>query len=148
VELGKTIKTMFKHCACNSKECLKYCASSVIQGLESEFKDLFLEVAKDRGNSTSLAGRMSAEYWNVMAEPENLQMTQQIQISRFLTQPFGHKVVILQQELLAPFGLEFVPYETFHKVIGGKQILYYFCHLAQLWEFYLPELLESFKKPS
>jgi hypothetical protein len=112
-KLQKTIKMMVKHCAGDGKECLKSCATSVIQGLESEFKDSFLEVAKDRGYSSSLAGKMSAEYWNAMAEAANLRTTQQIQLSSFLTQHFGHKVVVSQRELAA-FGSEFVPYETFH----------------------------------
>jgi hypothetical protein len=88
---------------------------------------------------------MSAEYWNAMAEAVNLRTTQQIQISRFLTQHFGHKVVVLQRELAA-FGSEFVPYETFHEEFGGKKILYSYRDLPQLLEFYLPELLESFEK--
>jgi hypothetical protein len=133
---------MVKHCAGNNDESLKSCATSVIRGLENEFKDSFLDVAKERGYSTSLAGKMSAEYWNAMAEAANLRTTQQIQISRFLTQHFGHKVVVSQRELAA-FGSEFVPYETFHEIIGGKKILYSFRDLAQLLEFYLPELLEQ-----
>ena len=75
-----------------------------------------------------------------------MRMTQQIQISRYLTQLFGHKVVVSQRELAA-FGSEFVPYETFHEEIGGKKILYSYRDLAKLLEFYLPELLESFEKP-
>jgi hypothetical protein len=34
----------------------------VIAGLESKFKELFLEVVKAKGYSTSQAGLMSAEY--------------------------------------------------------------------------------------
>jgi hypothetical protein len=145
IKLQKTITTMVKYCAADDEECLKSLATSVIGVLEIEFRDSFLEVAKDRGYSTSLAGKMSAEYWNAMAEAANLRTTQQIQISRYLTQHFGHKVVVSQRELAA-FGSEFVPYETFHEEIGGKKILYSYRDLAKLLEFYLPELLESFEK--
>jgi hypothetical protein len=61
-KLQTTIKKMVKHCGGDDDECQKLCATSVIRGLESEFKDSFLEVAKERGYSTSLAGKMSAEY--------------------------------------------------------------------------------------
>jgi hypothetical protein len=126
-KLQKTIKTMVKHCAGDNEKCLKSCATSVIQGLESEFKDSFLEVAKDRGYSSSLAGKMSAEYWNAMAEAANLRTAQQIQISRFLTQHFGHKVVFLQRELAA-FGSEFVPYIPSTRKVGVKR----FCILIEI----------------
>jgi hypothetical protein len=116
---------MVKHCAGNDEERLKFCATSVIRGLESEFKDLFLEVVKDKGYSTSLAGKMSAEHWNVMAKAADLRTTQQIQILRFLTQHLRHKVVVSKRELAA-FGLESIPYGGFHKETGGKKNLFFF----------------------
>jgi hypothetical protein len=83
-KLQKTIKTMIMHCADDDEECLKSCATSVIGSLENEFKDSFLNVAKERGYSTSMAGKMSAEYWNAMAEAANLRTNQQIQTRLYI----------------------------------------------------------------
>jgi hypothetical protein len=61
---------------------------TVIGGLESEFRESFLEVATSKDYSTIQAGVMNAKYWTAMAEAANLRATQQRVISRFLFHHF------------------------------------------------------------
>jgi hypothetical protein len=88
---------------------------------------------------------MGAEYWTAMAESANLRTTQQTIISRFLFHHFGHRVVVPQRELAA-YGSSYVEYETFTETFKGKKVLYSFRDVSKLFDFYLPEMLESFKK--
>jgi hypothetical protein len=120
-------------------------AVKVIEGLESEFKESFLEVATSKGYSTIQAGVMSAAYWTEMAEAANLRTTQQRVISRFLFHHFGHRVVVPQRELAA-YGLQYVTFETFTKSFNGTKVLYLYRDITVLLEFYLQQLLGSFSK--
>jgi hypothetical protein len=61
-----------KYCTDNDEDSLRQGAVKVITGLESEFKELFLEVARSKCYSTIQAGVMSAEYWTAMGEVANL----------------------------------------------------------------------------
>jgi hypothetical protein len=72
IKLRNIVVRIIKHCADNDAESLQGCSTKVITGLESSFKDAFLDVAKDKGYSTSQAGVMGAEYWTAMAEAANL----------------------------------------------------------------------------
>jgi hypothetical protein len=102
MKLRNIVVWIIKHCADNDAESLQGCSTKVITGLESSFKDAFLDVAKDKGYSTSQAGVMGAEYWTAMAEAANLRTTQQTIISiRFLFHHFGHRVVVPQRQLAA-----------------------------------------------
>jgi hypothetical protein len=103
-----------KYCTDNDEDSLRQGAVKVIEDLESEFKESFLEVAMSKGYSTIQAGVMSAEYWTAMAEAANLRTTQQRVISRFLFHHCGHGVVVPQRELAA-YGLQYVTFETFTK---------------------------------
>jgi hypothetical protein len=76
-----------KYCTGNDEDSLRQGAVKVITGLESKFKESFLEVAKAKGCSTSQAGVMSAKYWTAMVEAANLLTTQHKVITRF---HFGH----------------------------------------------------------
>ena len=69
-----------------------------------------------------------------MAEAAELQRTQQTIISRFLFHHFGHQVVVLQCQLAA-YGSSY-----------GKKVLYSLRDVSKLFEFYLPEMLDSSKK--
>jgi hypothetical protein len=111
----------------------------VIEGLESEFKESFLEVSRSKGYS------MSADYWTAMAEVANLRTTQQRVILRFLFHHFGHRVVVPQCELAA-YGSQYVTFKTFTKSFNGRKVLYLYRDITVLLEFYLPQLLGSFSK--
>jgi hypothetical protein len=145
IKLRNIVVRIIKYCADNDAESLQGCSTKVIIGLESSFKEAFLDVAKLKGYSTSQAGVMGAEYWTAMAEAANLRTTQQTIISRFLFHHFGHRVVVPQRQLAA-YGSTYVEYETFTEIFNGKQVLYSFRDISKLFEFYLPEMLESFKK--
>jgi hypothetical protein len=90
-----------KYCTDNDEGSLRQGAVKVIAGLESEYKESFLEVAKVKGYTTIQAGVMSTMYWTAMAEAANLQSRQQRIIARFLFHHFGHQVVVPQRKLVA-----------------------------------------------
>jgi hypothetical protein len=145
IKLRNIVVRIIKCCADNDAESLQGCSTKVIAGLESSFKEAFLDVAKVKGCSESQAGVMGAEYWTAMAEAANLRTTQQTIISRFLFHHFGHRVVVPQRQLAA-CGSSYVEYETFTETFNGKKVLHSFRDVSKLFEFYLPEMLESFKK--
>jgi hypothetical protein len=75
IKLRNVVVRIIKYCADNDAESLQGCSTKVIAGLESSFKEAFLDVAKVKGYSTSQAGVMGAEYWTAMAEAANLRTT-------------------------------------------------------------------------
>jgi hypothetical protein len=115
IKLRNIVVRIVKHCTDNDEGSLRQGAVKVIEGLKSEFKESFFEVATSKGYSTIVqAGVMSAEYWTAMAEAVNLRTTQQRLISRFLFHHFGHRVVVPQRELVA-YGSQYVTFETFQR---------------------------------
>jgi hypothetical protein len=145
IKLRNIVVQIVKYCTDNDEDSLRQGAVKVIAGLESEFKESFLEVAKEKGYSTIQAGVMSAEYWTAMAEAANLRTTQQKVITRFLFHHFGHRVVVPQRKLAA-YGSQYVKFETFTKTFKGRKVLYSYRDITVLLEFYLPQMLGSFNK--
>ena len=146
IKLRNIVVRIVKYCtADNDEDSVRQGAVRVIAGLESEFKESFLEVATAKGYSTSQAGVMSAEYWTAMAEAANLRTTQQKVITRFLFHHFGHRVVVPQRELAA-YGSQYVTFETFTKTFSGKKVLYSYRDITVLLKFYLPQIVGSFNK--
>jgi hypothetical protein len=146
IKLRKIVVRIVKYCTDNDDEVsVRQRAVKVIEGLELEFKESFLEVARAKGYSTIQAGVMSSEYWTAMAEAANLRTTQQRVVARFLYHHFGHRVVVPQRELAA-YGSQYVTFETFTKTFNGKKVLYSFRNIVTLLEFYLPQMLGSFNK--
>jgi hypothetical protein len=145
IKLRNIVVQIVKYCTDNDGDSLRQGAVKVIAGLESEFKESFLEVATDKGYTTLQAGVMSAEYWTAMAEAANLRTTQQKVITRFLYHHFGHRVVVPQRELAA-YGSQYVTFETFTKTFKGRKVLYSYRDITVLLEFYLPQMLGSFNK--
>jgi hypothetical protein len=43
-------------------------------------------------------------------------------------------------------GSSYVECKTFTEIFNGKKVLYLFWDISKLFEFYLPEMLESFKQ--
>jgi hypothetical protein len=125
IKLRNIVVQIMKSCTDNDEDSLRQGAVKVITALESEFKEVFLEVAKAKGYSTSQAGVMSAKYWTAMAEAANLQTTQQKVITRFLFHHFGHQVVVPQREL-ATYGSQYVTFKMFTKTFKGRKVLYSF----------------------
>jgi hypothetical protein len=56
-----------------------------------------------------------------------------------------HRVVVSQSQLAA-YRSSYVEYETFTETFNGKKVMYSFRDVSKLFDFYLPEMLESFKK--
>jgi hypothetical protein len=65
IKLRNIAVQILKYCTDNDEDSVRQGAVKVIEGLKSEFKELFLEVATSKGYSTIQAGVMSAEYWTV-----------------------------------------------------------------------------------
>jgi hypothetical protein len=65
IKLRNIAVQILKYCTDNDEGSVRQGAMKVIEGLKSEFKELFLEVATSKGYSTIQAGVMSAEYWTV-----------------------------------------------------------------------------------
>jgi hypothetical protein len=146
IKLQNIVVQILKYCMDNDEEdSVRQGAVKVIEGLKSEFKESFLEVATSKGYSTIQARVMSAEYWTAMAEAANLRTTQQRVISRFLFNHFRHRVVGPQREL-AVYGSQYVTFERFTKTFNRRKVLYSYRDITMLLEFYLPQMLGSFIK--
>jgi hypothetical protein len=68
IKLRNIVVQILKYCTDNDEDSVRQGAVTVIEGLESEFKESFLEVATSKGYSTIQARGMIAEYWTAMAE--------------------------------------------------------------------------------
>jgi hypothetical protein len=145
IKLRNIVVQIVKYCTDNNEGSLRQGAAKLIAGLELEFKELFLEVAKVKGYTTIQAGVMSAEYWTALAEAANLPSRQQRIIARFLCHHFGHQVVVPQRKLVA-YGSQYVTFETFTKTFNGRKVLYLYRDITLLLKFYLPQMLGSFNK--
>jgi hypothetical protein len=117
----------------------------VIAGLESEFKESFLEVTKAKGYPIGQAGVMRAKYWTAMVESANLRTTRQTVISRFLFHHFGHWVVVPQRQLAA-MQIAICNVWNVYQDIQWKESSVLDQDITVLLEFYLPQMLESFNK--
>jgi hypothetical protein len=140
IKLRNIVIQILKYCMDRDKDSVRQGAVKVIAGLESEFKESFLQVATSKGYSTIQARCvMSAEYWTVMAEEAvNLRTMQQRVILRFLFHHFGHQGVVPQRELGA-YGSQYVTFETFTRTFNGRKVLYSYRDITMLLEFYFPQ---------
>jgi hypothetical protein len=61
----------------NSTETRSGCVSTLLRRLDKAYPDNCLQVAQERGYSTQLTTKMSAEFWSAMREDTNLNTGQQ-----------------------------------------------------------------------
>ena len=144
VALRRTIAAMTEYCIDPKEEEDEegqHCISQVIGQLEKNYPDSYLDLCVLKGYSTRKAGKMSAEYWNAMAEDANLLITQQKIINRYLVHHFGAPVRVSENEL-RKMANEYVPFVTFEKMVANKKVMYSYRDASVLFSFYADHLLE------
>jgi hypothetical protein len=68
IKLRNIVVQIVKYCTDNDEDSVRQGTVKVTTGLESEFKESFLEVTKAKGYSTIQARVLSAKYWTAMVE--------------------------------------------------------------------------------
>ena len=105
----------------NKKKYLK-CLLSYCDRTDAE---TFLEATEELGYTTQKTLKLTALYWNAMAEEANLRNQQQMVVKAYLANHFGKQIVDTNRAI-CEVGENYVPYSTLTENINGEKIQFAF----------------------
>ena len=109
--------------------------TAMLNVIEKEHEDTFLQVCKDNGYTSQRTPCMTAIFWVAMSEEANLRLNQQRIVNKYLLHHFGHRVCVPETNI-SEIGSSFIPYTCDQFKHEGKKINYSHRKLTELLNHY------------
>lgn len=151
-EFVGTMNQMIKWKANGNQELERKTALAAVKSLEKRDREIFLDVAKEKGYASKKLLKITADYWIAMASDASLTVRQQKIINRYLKDHFGYRVCVPESEL-AQVGNGFLLFDggsisVDPKEYGEKKVKFYSRDLLEIFNFYAREIFEHHKEIS